>query len=438
MSVPIADVHGHRNVRDAPAAQSRLRRRSAGWRVERYAVTACPRPRPRSAPDAMLSFRWRPVSSAMPNCPGPSTASTSSDVAPPSGDLEVVNEPGAVHRDRGHETALHQIDEDRREAGLDDMRAEAPDDAATRSRRARGWPRRRRENRRPRADSAATRASPANAASPDPTRARSRRRGLCSAGSRADRSARRRDRIPRSRISWGHPNKGTKAEGARHEAGTDCGVPSCFCLAALRSNGQRSRLLTSPSHFVPSALKKLFTESTSHRRSCRSGTLGDGVAIRGEREVTAGKSRHEHQERRPRQVEVRQQRVDDREAVPGVDEQLGLRRCRPATPSCSVRRRLQRAWWSSCRRRRRGGRRACAAAIACGRRLEDRETLGVDVVVLDAIDADRFERAVADVQRDRRPADAGRRGAADEQCDRSAGRPSAPRPSRGAVAKTVW
>ncbi len=45
-------------------------------------------------------------------------------------DLEVVNQAGAVGRERGHEPAPHQVHEDGREARLDHVRAEAPDDAA--------------------------------------------------------------------------------------------------------------------------------------------------------------------------------------------------------------------------------------------------------------------------------------------------------------------
>ena len=44
------------------------------------------------------------------------------------GDLEVVDDAGAVQRQRRHEAARHQVDEDRRQPGLDDVRAEAPDD----------------------------------------------------------------------------------------------------------------------------------------------------------------------------------------------------------------------------------------------------------------------------------------------------------------------
>ena len=47
-------------------------------------------------------------------------------------DFEIVDQSRAVQRDRRDESALHQIDDDGREARLDDVRAEAPDDAAAR------------------------------------------------------------------------------------------------------------------------------------------------------------------------------------------------------------------------------------------------------------------------------------------------------------------
>ena len=41
--------------------------------------------------------------------------------------LEIVNDTGAVHRDRRHESALHQVDENRGQARLDHVGADAPD-----------------------------------------------------------------------------------------------------------------------------------------------------------------------------------------------------------------------------------------------------------------------------------------------------------------------
>ena len=45
-------------------------------------------------------------------------------------DLEVVNDRRAVGGDRRDEPALHQVDQHRAEAGLDDVCAQPPDDAA--------------------------------------------------------------------------------------------------------------------------------------------------------------------------------------------------------------------------------------------------------------------------------------------------------------------
>ena len=47
-------------------------------------------------------------------------------------DLEIVNDARAVGRDRRDEPALHQIDEHRRQAGLQHVRAESPDDRLVR------------------------------------------------------------------------------------------------------------------------------------------------------------------------------------------------------------------------------------------------------------------------------------------------------------------
>jgi hypothetical protein len=46
-------------------------------------------------------------------------------------DLEIVNDPRAVRRKRRDEPALHQVDQHRREAGLQHMRAKTPDDRRT-------------------------------------------------------------------------------------------------------------------------------------------------------------------------------------------------------------------------------------------------------------------------------------------------------------------
>src|SRR5579885_3290427 len=45
-------------------------------------------------------------------------------------DFEIVNRGRAVHGERGGVTAVHEIDENRREAAFNDMAAEAPDNSA--------------------------------------------------------------------------------------------------------------------------------------------------------------------------------------------------------------------------------------------------------------------------------------------------------------------
>jgi len=41
--------------------------------------------------------------------------------------FEVVNEPGTIQRERRHEAALHEVDDDGRKPRLDDMGAEPPE-----------------------------------------------------------------------------------------------------------------------------------------------------------------------------------------------------------------------------------------------------------------------------------------------------------------------
>ncbi len=99
-------------------------------------------------------------------------------------------------------------------------------------------------------------------------------------------------------------------------------------------------------------------------------------------------------------MEVGDQTLDDAKPVAGVDEERrarlgGLTRARPE----SIVERLQRP-----RRRGADGDDAPAfpagAGQRIGRRRAETERLGIDLVLLDVLDAHRLERAVADVQRD--------------------------------------
>ena len=109
--------------------------------------------------------------------------------------LEIVNEYGAIHRERGDIPALHEIDQHRRQACLDDVRAESPDEPMPACRR-RACARRPRGNLRRPARSAAMQ-STLRRRSPDPTPAPDRARAPCSGDRPADTCGRSRDRTPR-------------------------------------------------------------------------------------------------------------------------------------------------------------------------------------------------------------------------------------------------
>ena len=107
-------------------------------------------------------------------------------------------------------------------------------------------------------------------------------------------------------------------------------------------------------------------------------------------------------------MKVGHQGVDDREVVAGMDEEVGLA-SRRSNAAAGRRRRV-----SSARvvvvptaMMRRAA--SCADRIARAASATDVEPFWIDLVVLDAVDAHGFERAVPDMQRDRRPPDARRR-----------------------------
>ena len=142
------DMHGHRDAEPRARPPTRCVGACGGRVLAQIRATACPSPSPRATPSRDGLVQQRPVSSAMPNRPGPSASSTSSDVAPGQRDLEVVDDAGAVGREGRHVAALHQIDEHRRQAGLDHVRADAPHDARAAAPAPRAARRRRRRNRR--------------------------------------------------------------------------------------------------------------------------------------------------------------------------------------------------------------------------------------------------------------------------------------------------
>ena len=140
-------------------------------------------------------------------------------------------------------------------------------------------------------------------------------------------------------------------------------------------------------------------------------------------------ARHEHQQRRFRQMEVGEQPVDDAEAIAGRDEEprFALRR-RARVPSV-VGGRFERAHGSSCRRRGRG-RRARASRRSPRRSPPERDTTRHASVLGEILGVDRLERARADVQRDAGDRDARRfrvpPGAPSSKCRPAVGAATAP------------
>jgi len=97
-------------TRDQVAAQR-------GADAEALAVSLADRP-----VDLLAGFTGHPE--------GPGVETRRHVLRGPSGDrqLEVVNDAGAVQRDAAHEAAPHQVDDDRRQAHLQDVRTHAPED----------------------------------------------------------------------------------------------------------------------------------------------------------------------------------------------------------------------------------------------------------------------------------------------------------------------
>ena len=133
--------------------------------------------------------------------------------------------------------------------------------------------------------------------------------------------------------------------------------------------------------------------------------MPDRLPICLEHAVAPGERGNEHEQRRFGEMEIRQQRVHDLEAMPRIEED-----CRQPLSSCHVpaasdRRILQ----CTCGGRADGDH---PPPVSLGPRdrfgglRADVVGLRIDDVILDAADANRFESAVADVQRDFGPLDA--------------------------------
>src|SRR5688572_3591020 len=122
----------------------------------------------------------------------------------------------------------------------------------------------------------------------------------------------------------------------------------------------------------------------------------DRFGIRAEHPLAPREGGDEEQERRPGQVEVGDQAVEDRESVPGHDDEVGRAGARPDLAT-GQRAGLERASGGGA-----DGDDAAAAraglANGGGRGFGERERLGIDPVVGDVVDRDRLEGARPDVQ----------------------------------------
>ena len=134
MSVPIATCTVTGNLSRAAAATT-LECACGGLRRPRgTAPTAWPIPRPLATPSLIAPIQQPARLFRHAEAPGAERFVDVLGGRSRERELEVVNDAGAVGRDRRDEAALHQIDQDRREPRLHDVRAEAPEDARGRSR----------------------------------------------------------------------------------------------------------------------------------------------------------------------------------------------------------------------------------------------------------------------------------------------------------------
>ena len=160
---PDGHVHGHgRGRAGRPEAAGWARRVSGAASgsepaAQRFAHAQAVARRP----PTMARFISRPVSSAAPKRPSGSTASTSSLVWPARAISKSWMAAAPFMRKGGGVAAAHQVDQHRRQAALDHVAAQPPDDGAPLGRAPRHRRPPRRETHRPPECAAANRASPA-------------------------------------------------------------------------------------------------------------------------------------------------------------------------------------------------------------------------------------------------------------------------------------
>ena len=121
------------------------------------------------------------------------------------------------------------------------------------------------------------------------------------------------------------------------------------------------------------------------------------------------KADDQHQQRRARQMKVRQQPRHDPKLEARVDEQVGPPAAGGDPTRRAAARPLRASASSSSQRRRSGGAPRSAVRHRDAAALADFVPLGLDPVILDLFDPNRLKCAVADVQRDFGDLDAPRR-----------------------------
>ena len=109
--------------------QTTLRCANGGVAAARYVATASPMPGPPARPALIAAFSSRPGLFGHAEAARPERLVDVLRRRAAERDLEVVDDARAVRGERRHKAALHQVDQHGPEPGLDDVRAEAPDDA---------------------------------------------------------------------------------------------------------------------------------------------------------------------------------------------------------------------------------------------------------------------------------------------------------------------
>src|SRR4051812_32035259 len=358
MSVPIAmcTVTG---ICSRAAAASTLCLAYCGSFAARNRVTDWPMPRPAATPSLIAPLSSRPVSSAMPKRPGPSASSTSSDVAPASATSKswMIDAP-LVAMAETKPRSMRSIS-----TGPSPVLITCAPNPHT---------------------------TPPSARFASPIAATI---ALKSAAASMEGSESRKPPIDAPGVA-GRAKSATRALLARDFNG--------YVLTSDRSNSSYVKITNSPTHqFTNSPIHQFTNLRYQHRVAVavEPVPLRDRRIICGTDAIAARERRDQHQQRRLRQVKVRQQPADHAKLRARIQEEIGIAGARDDGPVSGSRHCLQRP-------RRRGADRDDTAAVGAGarhRRGRGRRDLipfALEPMVLDAIDTDRLEGAVTDMQRD--------------------------------------